>query len=97
MQCAWHLIYEWILKTLSLSQLWRPKTDCLPFSAAGFLCCHDSTDLIRCWDSQAAGQPPPTCVERQVDSAGIAPGVYKSLCSPGYLWVEWKKKCLRKN
>jgi hypothetical protein len=36
-------------------------------------------------------------VERKVDSAGIAPGVYKSLCSPGYLWVEWKKKCLRKN
>ena len=31
MQCAWHLIYEWILKTLSLSQLWRPKTDCAPF------------------------------------------------------------------
>jgi hypothetical protein len=67
---------------------------------AGFSCCHDSSNLIRCWDPREAAdqqQQLAGCVERKVDSAGIAPGVYKSLCSPGYLWVEWKKKCLRKN
>ncbi len=63
----------------------------------GFSCCHDSWDMIRCWDPLEGDQDQAACVERKVDSAGIAPGVYKSLCSPGYLWVEWKKKCLRKN
>ena len=31
-----------------------------------------------------------------VKSAGVAPSTYKQYCRPGYLWVEWKKICLRK-
>jgi len=30
-----------------------------------------------------------------INQAGIVPSSYKQMCYPGYLWVEWKKKCLR--
>merc|ERR1712108_89126 len=28
---------------------------------------------------------------------GIVPGDYKALCQPGFIWVEWRKKCMRTN
>merc|ERR1719259_671370 len=28
---------------------------------------------------------------------GVVPGTYKELCRPGYIWVEWRKKCMRAN
>ena len=33
--------------------------------------------------------------ERLPSLKGVAPGVYKKACRAGYVWVEWKKKCVR--
>ena len=47
--------------------------------------------LYSCWREGEAQ------VGACVLSAGVAPGTYKQLCRPGYLWVDWKRKCLRKD
>ena len=30
-----------------------------------------------------------------VEHRGVVPGAYKRICYPGYIWVEWRKKCMR--
>ena len=48
--------------------------------------------LFHCW--KAGEDNPYGCVALK---AGVAPSAYKQLCRPGYLWVQWKKKCQRKD
>lgn len=62
------------------------------FLQPGFECCLVQLSgqyLKHCWEGEEPDQP---CA---VMTAGIVLSTYKQLCRPGYLWVEWKKKCLR--
>ena len=68
------------------------------FFFPGYDCCFINygagTQLYKCWASDET--PEGRCVG-PMKSAGVAPGTYKQLCRPGYLWVDWKRKCLRKD
>ena len=57
---------------------------------AGYTCCTACTHEYKCF--QAGDDPLVRCCHAE----GVVPAAYKQVCREGYLWVQWKKKCLRK-
>ena len=64
----------------------------LTMSCPGYTCCTACTHEYKCF--QAGLVPPPV---KCCHAEGVVPSTYKQVCREGFLWVQWKKKCLRKN
>ena len=58
---------------------------------SGYSCCTTCTHEYLCYEGGEAGGV------KCCYGLGVVPAAYKQTCRQGYLWVQWKKKCLRKN
>ena len=61
----------------------------------GYSCCPPSQHV--CGESlhtqcSPLGRAPACC---DLHSLGLAPSAYKKMCQQGYIWVEWKRMCMR--
>ena len=56
----------------------------------GFTCCTTCTHHYSCHATLHSSI-------RCCYAEGVVPGAYKQACRQGYLWVSWKKKCLRRS
>ena len=59
-------------------------------SMSGYTCCTACTHQYQCFN-------PAIHTTRCCHSEGVVPSAYKQVCREGFLWVQWKKKCLRKS
>eukprot|EP00092_Neocalanus_flemingeri_P061443 GFUD01073863.1.p1 GENE.GFUD01073863.1~~GFUD01073863.1.p1 ORF type:complete len:170 (+),score=56.54 GFUD01073863.1:90-599(+) len=57
----------------------------------GYTCCTACTQEYKCFTAEEAQ------IVKCCYAEGVVPSAYKQVCRQGYLWVQWKKKCLRKN
>ena len=57
----------------------------------GYSCCTTCTHEYTCYKTGGAGGV------KCCYGVGVVPAAYKQACREGFLWVEWKQKCLRKN
>ena len=68
----------------------------------GYTCCPPEQHICgeshhtQCYP-QHQGPHHACCVIANVANLGVAPSAYKKMCQAGYIWVEWKKKCMRRN
>ena len=58
---------------------------------SGYTCCSACTQEYKCFRAEEAH------LVRCCYAEGVAPSAYKQVCRQGFLWVQWKKKCLRRN
>ena len=71
---------------------------------AGYTCCPTNhhlcgkSILTRCYNiSEDVFPPDCSCSIPQVQSTGVVTSGYKEMCHSDYVWVNWRKKCLRRN
>ena len=57
----------------------------------GYTCCTTCTHEYTCY-GPGEGEGVRCCL-----AEGVVPSAFKQVCRPGYLWVQWKRKCLRRN
>ena len=57
----------------------------------GYTCCTSCTQEYKCYKIEEADGVKCCYTE------GVVPSAYKQACRDGFLWVAWKKKCLRRN
>ena len=57
----------------------------------GHQCCTLSTHEYLCFPSAARHSV------KCLYANGVVPSAYKQNCKQGFLWVAWKRKCVRRN
>ena len=72
---------------------------CKVLCVAGYSCCPpqhhicDKSPYTQCYPPGLPTQP--ACC--MVAKVGVAPSAYKKMCQAGFIWVEWKRRCMRRN
>jgi len=59
----------------------------------GWRCCTLCIHGFKCFPEAESEDPDNKCCKK----TGVVPSTYKQTCNVGFLWVEWKKVCVRKN
>merc|ERR1712098_405770 len=82
----------------------REGYECCPY--AQHLCgqpiwvrCFNNTqgDLSNSMQGDTTSKPDCSCSIPHVDSAGVVTSGYKQICHQNFVWVEWMKRCIRRN
>ena len=69
----------------------------------GYACCPTDKHLCgrsistRCYNISETTSPDCSCNTPEVRSAGVVTSTYKQVCRMDFIWVDWRKKCLRRN
>ena len=69
----------------------------------GYECCPeghyvcDKGPYVRCYQVDNDDQDLCGCLVTNVLSAGIVMSGYKEQCHANFIWVDWRKKCLRRS
>ena len=80
----------------------REKEECSVMT--GYECCPDHQHLcgqpvfVRCYNM--TGQvvtPDCSCNIPQVHTSGVVTSGYKQICHQDFIWVQWRKRCIRRN
>jgi len=59
----------------------------------GWRCCTLCIPGFKCFPEEESEDPDNKCCKK----TGVVPSTYKQTCQDGFLWVEWKRVCVRKN
>lgn len=68
---------------------------------AGYACCPamhhlcGESVLVRCYNQSTSHDC--SCTVPAVQRVGVVTSGYKQVCHNNYIWVDWRKKCLRRN
>ena len=57
----------------------------------GYSCCTTCTGHLQCFSQEQAANL------KCCFATGIVPSAYKNTCHKGFVWVAWKRLCVRKN
>jgi len=71
----------------------------------GYECCKYAQHLcgqptwVRCYNTTRMVEDIPdcSCTIPHVDTAGVVTSGYKQICHQDFVWVEWRKRCIRRN